>query len=151
MNEVLTGLVDTSDNLGELHMDGREFRMVFEIRSAQDSLKYYIYEKIQRLSSLVGAKCKTRKLSTQAGISGQIRRFVKLRWRFTKRNTVPEPTVLTVHAGLEVGCFFEVKPSLDAISLGPDCWNFHSPSEMVSIPSVRKAYGFLCSILEELK
>ena len=45
MNEVLTGLVDTSDNLGELHMDGREFRMVFEIRSAQDSLKYYIYEK----------------------------------------------------------------------------------------------------------
>ena len=150
MNELLTFIVDTSDNLGELHMDSREFRMVFEIRSAQDSLKYYIYEKIQRLSSLVGAKCSTEVeyASWHFRANSPLRETAV---EIYKKKYGSEPTVLTVHAGLEVGCFFEVKPSLDAISLGPDCWNFHSPSEMVSIPSVRKAYGFLCSILEELK
>lgn len=150
MNEVLTGLVDTSDNLGELHMNGDEFRMVFEIRSAQDSLKYYIYEKIKCLSSLVGAEC-----STQVEYaSWHFRAHSPLRETAVevyKEKYNMEPSILTVHAGLEVGCFFEAKPSLDAIALGPDCWNFHSPSEMVSIPSVRKTYGFLCSLLEALK
>lgn len=150
MNEVLTGLVDTSDNLGEIHMDDKEFRMVFEIRSAQDSLKEYLYDKIQCLASLVGGECKRTaeygswhfraKSQLRETASGVYRRLYGL-----------EPDILTVHAGLEVGHFFEVRPSLDAISLGPDCWNFHSPFERVSIPSVKKTYQFLCSILEELK
>lgn len=54
---------------------------------------------------------------------------------------------LTVHAGLEVGFFSEKKPELDAISIGPDCWNFHSPSEEMSISSVRRVYRLLCNIL----
>lgn len=150
MNEVLTGLVDTSDNLGELHMDDKEFRMVFEIRSAQDSLKYYIYEKIRRLASLVGAECSTQVeyASWHFRAKSQLRDHAV---RVYRELFDSEPSVLTVHAGLEVGCFFEGKPGLDAIALGPDCWNFHSPSEMVSIPSVRKSYHFICKVLESLK
>ena len=87
MNEVLTGLVDTSDNLGELHMDSREFRMVFEIRSAQDSLQT-IYMRKYNVSLPWWERNAARKLSTQAGISGHLRRYVKLRRRFTERNTV---------------------------------------------------------------
>ena len=103
MNEVLTGLVDTSDNLGELHMDGREFRMVFEIRSAQDSLKYYIYEN-PNVPSLVGAKCSTE----VEYASWHFRANSPLRETAVevyKKKYGSEPTVLTVHAGLEVGCF----------------------------------------------
>ena len=59
MNEMLTGLVDTSDNMGELHMDSESFQLVFEIRSAKDSLKYFVYDKISRLAKLLGADCTT--------------------------------------------------------------------------------------------
>lgn len=150
MNEVLTGLVDTSDNLGELHMDDREFRMVFEIRSAQDSLRYYIYEKMKCLSSLVGAECSTaiEYASWHFRAQSELRNTAV---RVYRELFESEPSILTVHAGLEVGCFFETKPTLDAISLGPNCWNFHSPSEMVSISSVRKSYQFLCAVLKALK
>lgn len=148
MNEVLTGLVDTSDNMGELHMDDKEFRIEFEIRSAQDSLKYYIFDKISRLSALLGAECTT----TLEYASWHFRAKSRLRDTATevyRKLYKSEPSILTLHAGLEVGCFFEARPSLDAISLGADCWSFHSPSEMVSISSVRKMYQFLSSILTE--
>lgn len=146
MNEVLTGLVDTSDNMGELHMDDKEFRIEFEIRSAQNSLKYFVYDKISRLAALEGAECMT----TLEYASWHFRAKSHLRdtaVEVYRKLYNSEPSILTLHAGLEVGCFFEVKPSLDAISLGADCWSFHSPSEMVSIPSVRKMYQFLCGIL----
>lgn len=148
MNEVLTGLVDTSDNMGELHMDDKEFRIEFEIRSAQDSLKYYVYDKISRLCALVGAECTT----TLEYASWHFRAKSRIRDTAAKvyrKLYNSEPSILTLHAGLEVGCFFEARPSLDAISLGADCWSFHSPSEMVSIPSVRKMYQFLCGILTD--
>ena len=62
-----------------------------------------------------------------------------------------QPDYLTVHAGLEVGCFFATKPEIDAISIGPNCWNFHSPSECVSISSTKKVYQYLCNTLAELR
>lgn len=149
MNEQLVGLVDTSLNLGELYLNERELHMIFEIRSARNSLRTYLYQKIQRLAGLLGAEVRFsssypswdfRPQSELRRIAGEV----------YQKNFGEEPSFLTVHAGLEVGYLFEKKPSLDAIAIGPDCWNFHSPSEMVSIPSVRKSYQFLCSILAEI-
>lgn len=149
MNEMLTGLVDTSDNMGELHMDSESFQLVFEIRSAKDSLKYFVYDKISRLAKLLGADCTT---TLEYG-SWQFRPQSKFRDKAIevfKKTYGTEPAVLTLHAGLEVGYFFDARPSLDAIALGPDCWNFHSPSECVGISSVRRFYKYLCTLLAEL-
>ena len=150
MNEQLVGLVDTSDNMGELYLNEKELHIVFEIRSARNSLRTFLYQKMERLAGMTGAAvsfCKSypswdfRPQSELRRIAGEVYRA----------NYGAEPEFLTVHAGLEVGYFFEKKPSIDAIAIGPDCWNFHSPSEMVSIPSVRKCYQFLCSILAEIR
>ena len=149
MNEMLTGLVDTSDNMGELHMDSESFQLVFEIRSAKDSLKYFVYDKISRLAKLLGADCTT---TLEYG-SWQFRPQSKFRDKAIevfKKTYGTEPAVLTLHAGLEVGYFFDARPSLDAIALGPDCWNFHSPSECVGISSVRRFYKYLFTLLAEL-
>ena len=61
-----------------------------------------------------------------------------------------EPEHLTVHAGLEVGFLTEGKPDIDAIAIGPNCWNFHSPSEMLQISSARKVYQLMCHILSAI-
>lgn len=151
MNEMLTGLVDTSDNLGELHMDSQTFRMVFEIRAAEESSKSFICEKLKRLASCVSGKAL---FSTSMAYPSWYflphSRLRELAKEVYQAHYQEEAKILTVHAGLEVGCFFQKKPELDAIAIGPNCWNFHSPSEMISISSARKSYQYLCAILERL-
>lgn len=65
-----------------------------------------------------------------------------------QKNNHEKPRIYCVHAGLECGSFFEKKPDLDAISIGPNCWGLHSPEETLSISSVKKFYINLKEILK---
>lgn len=58
--------------------------------------------------------------------------------------------VTAMHAGLECGILLDKKPSLDAISFGPDIRNAHSPDEYVSISSVEKFWSYLKLLLGNL-
>lgn len=149
MNEVFTGLVDTSDNLGEVYLDSRELRLVLEIRSARESLRTYLFQRMERLAALLGGKC--HQSNAYPG------------WEFHPDSPLrilagqvyedffgQAPSFLTVHAGLEVGHFFASKPGISAVAIGPDCWDFHSPSETVRISSVRRVYGYLCQLLSAI-
>jgi len=62
-----------------------------------------------------------------------------------------EPVVGAIHAGLECGLLMEKIPGLDAISMGPDAWDVHSPNEHVSIKSTENMYRLLLSILKNIK
>lgn len=149
MNEMLTGLVDTSDNLGEVYLDEHELHLVIEIRAARESRRTYLFQRMQRLANLLGGTCRW----SNAYPSWDFRPASPLRrlcGEVYEKRFGSAPKFLTVHAGLEVGCFFAARPELDAVSIGPNCWNFHSPSECVSISSTKKVYGFLCSVLEEI-
>ena len=150
MNEMLTGLVDTSDNLGEVYLDENELHVIIEIRSARESLRTYLFQRMERLAKMLGGECtwcnsypswEFRPVSTLRETYGKVYRSFEGK----------DPTYLTVHAGLEVGCFFATKPEIDAISIGANCWQFHSPSECVSISSTKKVYQYLCATLAELR
>lgn len=52
---------------------------------------------------------------------------------------------------LECGCLMEKRPELDAISLGPDCWDLHSPQERLSVSSTLRMYEFLEKLLAEIQ
>ena len=146
MNETLTGLVDTSDNMGELFLTEEGLRIVYEIRSARPSLGNYLYQRLCRLAKMLGGKCTTDRFypSWPFQPESRLRSIASEAYR---ELFGCDAQYLTVHAGLEVGFFSEKKPELDAISIGPDCWNFHSPSEEMSISSVRRVYRLLCNIL----
>lgn len=62
-----------------------------------------------------------------------------------------EPVVGAIHAGLECGLLMGKIPGLDAISMGPDAYDAHSPNEHVSISSVENVYNLLCEILKRIK
>ncbi len=62
-----------------------------------------------------------------------------------------EPVVGAIHAGLECGLLMEKIHGLDAISMGPDTYDVHSPNEHVSIKSTENVYKLLCSILKNIK
>lgn len=39
---------------------------------------------------------------------------------------------------------------MDAISIGPNAWDLHSPNERLSVSSTEKVYKFLTKVLENL-
>ena len=150
MNESLTGLVDTSDNLGEVYLTDGELHCIIEVRSARNSLRTYLFQRAQRLAKLLGGRCE----ASHAYPSWTFHPDSKLRRLCvdTYRDLYGmEPTILTVHAGLEVGYFSDRRPELDAISIGPNCRDFHSPTEALQISSVNKSYEYLCGILTSVR
>lgn len=150
MNETLVGLVDTSDNMGECYLDQNGLRLVFEVRSARDSLADYLCQRIQQLALLLNGQCQTdcRYPSWDFQPDSPLRQAAE---QVYVRQFGHVPEYLTVHAGLEVGLFSQYKPDLDAIATGPDCWNFHSPSEQVSVSSTQRVYDLLRGILTECR
>lgn len=61
-----------------------------------------------------------------------------------------EVKILAAHAGLECGCFSDKVDDMDAISIGPDTWNLHSPTESVGVKSTIRVYDYLVEILKKL-
>lgn len=150
MNEMLTGLVDTSNNVGEIYLDEHELHFVIEIRAARDSRRTYLFQRMQRLANMFGGTCHWCNAypSWDFHPDSPLRELCGKVYEESYHET---PAFLVVHAGLEVGCFFATKTDIDAVSIGPNCWNFHSPSECVSISSTKKVFEFLCRVLAEIR
>jgi dipeptidase D len=62
-----------------------------------------------------------------------------------------EPTVQTMHAGLECGVIGNRCPDMDMISLGPTVENPHSPSERLFLPSVEKVWRLMVALLASFR
>lgn len=62
-----------------------------------------------------------------------------------------EAKIEAIHAGLECGLLMKKIEGLDAISMGPDTWDVHSPNEHVSIQSIENSYNLVCEILKRIK
>ena len=109
----------------------------------------YLYQRICRLAKVLGGQCVTDKAypSWEFRAESSFRDIADQAYRELFGQ---EPEHLTVHAGLEVGFLTEGKPDIDAIAIGPNCWNFHSPSEMLQISSARKVYQLMCHILSAI-
>lgn len=146
MNESIESMVDTSDNLGEVYLREDALDVVLEIRSVQDSLRFFVYRRLERLAGLLGASCsfseeypgwEYKPASALTALTCEVYREMHGR----------DPRLLTIHAGLEPGCLIRSKPTLDAISIGPNLWDLHSPNESLSISSVRRFYQYLQYIL----
>lgn len=152
MNNALPGMVESSDNLGELRLEKEEgqFTIVYEIRASFESTREYLFQKLQVLSELAGGTC--RGFADYPSWSFQPHsRLREAALKVYKKEFNEEMEVKALHAGLECGCLMPKMPGLDAISVGPDAWGLHSPQERLSISSTDRFYCFLKGLLKELK
>lgn len=145
----MRGLVESSINQGVMRSGENFFVLVGEIRYSHISSRNFIIEKIMALSELLEAK---------------VELFAPYpAWNYRRRSDLRQLAVKTyrelfdeklkpvaVHAGIECGCLLEKLPHLDAISIGANCWYFHSVNECVSVSSVHKVWCFLKQLLENL-
>ena len=58
---------------------------------------------------------------------------------------------MAIHAGLECGLLLDKMPHVQAISLGPDMANVHTPEEHLSISSTQNTWNYLVAILKSMK
>ena len=60
------------------------------------------------------------------------------------------PIVETIHAGVECGLLASKLPGLDAVSIGPEMYDIHTPKERLSIASTERVYNYVRKVIEDM-
>ncbi|AXI08763.1 aminoacyl-histidine dipeptidase [Oceanobacillus zhaokaii] len=150
MSMDLKGLVESSLNVGKVDTTKTSIIIESDVRSSVKSRKYAITDQCRLIAESLD--CNFRVTSDYPewpyNPDSAIRKlFEKVYYEREGKNI----EVTSVHAGIECGIFIEKIPGLDAISIGPDIFDVHTPNEHVSIPSMLNNWEYFLAVLKEMK
>ena len=145
----LPTLVETSLNLGVVRSNAQTVSVTFSLRSAVEAEKTALLTRLINLAEGFGAT------TTPSGDYPGWEYRADSALQETMKQVYTElygkdPVVDVIHAGLECGLFCKKCPELDAVSIGPDMRNVHSPEEWVSVASVARVYEYLVALLANI-
>ena len=150
MSIALPGLVETSNNLGVVGIEGDVIKYTCAVRSSIESRKWALIRNVSVIAEAMGAI-----VQVSDGYPGwaydpnsQLREIFTTVYR---NKYGKEAQILAIHAGLECGVFADKIPGLDMISFGPDMHDVHTPDERLSISSTANCYEFLLDVLAAMK
>lgn len=150
MSADISGLVETSLNLGVLKTDEDAIRLCFALRSNKQSALTALEEKVIAFATCVPCRATTSgqypPWEFKSDSVLQTMYMDAYRSRFQK-----EMQVEAIHAGLECGVFAAGLPGLDCISVGPNLVDIHTTEERMSISSVERIYRVVLDVLEKCK
>lgn len=150
MSSSLEGIVDTSSNFAVVRETSNRIDFVNLTRSTMQSRKEQVKAKMIILAEVFGASIEfaaeypaweynPNSNLEKIAIDVYEKRFSKL----------PEVTVM--HCGLESGILLnKLHHKAESISIGPNIFDVHSPSEYVEIDSVGMIWEYLIDLLKEL-
>lgn len=142
-------IVETSNNLSTIAMNGNSVTVLCLTRSSVESRKEELKQMIQSAFSLAGADVQFS--GDYPGWKPNVHSHVlTLMQDIHKRLFGTTPRVVTIHAGLECGIIGRNYPGMDMISFGPTIEHPHSPDERVNIATVQRFYRFVLETLKEL-
>lgn len=149
MSRDVPGLVESSTNLAVVTTSSDAATIVTSHRSSLMSALLAIRSQVGSLFALGGAR-----VSVDDAYPGWkpnpssplVQRTVEVFEQLFGRR----PEIKAIHAGLECGLLIEKIPDMDAVSIGPQIENAHSPEERVQISSVARFYEHLKGMLAEL-
>lgn len=149
MSEEIENLVETSLNIGILKCNETDVFITLSLRSSKSDKLAALKDELKTVADRFGAQF------TAHGDypAWEYRKNSPLRDKMTavfKSIYGKEPQIEVIHAGLECGLFAERIKGFDAVSIGPDLFDIHTPRERMSISSVGRTYKFICKVLEEL-
>lgn len=142
-------VVETSNNLSAIKMEGNSVVVLCLTRSSVESRKEELKQMIQSTFAVAGAEVEFSgaypgwKPNLNSRILGVMKDI------YTKKFG-NAPRIVTIHAGLECGIIGRNYPGMDMISFGPTIEHPHSPDERVNIATVQKYYDFLLETLKAL-
>ncbi len=147
MSSAISGLVETSLNLGVLAMSQQNMILKYNIRSSVESAKEYLSARLVAMVEMMGGN---------AEIHGdypgwEYRVDSELRDTVVKVYTKvmgKEPVIGAIHAGLECGLLCSKIEDLDCVSIGPNLEEIHSFNERMEVSSVERIWKLLLGVLE---
>ena len=150
MSHDIEGLVETSLNLGILNLLDDELKFSCSLRSSVDSAKNALMRKVSMVGKAFGCKI---------SVHGEYPAWEYLREsafrdelvKIYKEVTGEDAIVETIHAGVECGLLASKLPGLDAVSIGPEMYDIHTPKERLSIASTERMYNYVVRVIEESK
>ena len=149
MSSEMAGLVETSNNLAMVKIEGGQFSVKTLMRSSVDTAKEALAQKFESIFALAGIET-----SFAGGYSGWAPNPDSAILATMKKvyNDLygKEPAVMAIHAGLECGILSGAYPHWDMVSCGPTLMSPHSPDERANIPSVAKCWEFLQAVLANI-
>lgn len=149
MSPDIPGLVQTSTNLGVLQLSGEVLEVNLLTRSAIDSSKQALADRIDACCTLAGFHHE--RVGGYPGWKPEPGApLVDLVSRVWREQTGKAVQVVAIHAGLECGLIGEKYPGLQMASFGPDMADVHTPDEHVSIPSVGRFWAWLTESLSRV-
>ena len=146
MSRTMDGLTETSTNLAIVRTEKGHIRIHSLMRSAVDSSKAYLAERMRCLFELAGAE-----VSFAGGYSGWTPKLDtpmnKVMMAQYKKVYGKDMKIMATHGGLECAIMGAKYPNWEMVSIGPDIKYPHSPDERVSISSVARTWEYLKAVL----
>lgn len=147
MSDDIPGLVETSLNLGVTRLNSEGLLLSYAVRSSVPTAFDALNDKMLLISKAFGAE------ATIGAVypAWEYVRDSKLRERMSRiyqEMYGKELKIEAIHAGLECGVLAGKIPGLDAVSMGPDIFDIHTPDEHLSISSTKRVYDFLVRLIE---
>ena len=150
MSMDIEGLVESSTNLGVVRTLDNEITFECAVRSSVSTLKDSITNKMDLLANTLGGSLKLES-DYPAWEYSKGSKLEEICVETYEKLTGKKPTIMAIHAGLECGLLLDKMPHAQAISLGPDMANVHTPEEHLSISSTQNTWTYLVAILKSMK
>ena len=143
-------MVDTSSNFAVISEGNQNIEFNSLVRFSADSKKDYVKTKLARLAKLVGAQLEF-SAEYPAWEHDKNSKLEDLSVDVYKEVFDKDPNVVIMHCGLECGILLnKLRHKAEAISIGPNMFNVHTPQEHVEVDSVARMWKFIIRLLEVL-
>ena len=145
----IEGLVETSLNCGIIETSEEELFVLTSMRSMKNAKRDALADQVLNLMEGCGfdAKADSEYPAWEYRADSPLRDAVADCW---KKISGKEPKIIAIHAGLECGLFDQKLNGLEAVSIGPNMQDIHTPRERLSIASSVRVWEWVCKVLETL-
>jgi dipeptidase D len=145
----MEGLVETSNNLAIVKINGGKFIVNNLVRSSVDTAKMGTMYKIGTIFDLIGAEItfEGEYPGWKPNMNSEILKTMQKVYQ-DLYGKIPE--IKGIHAGLECGILGSAYPNWDMISFGPTIRFPHSPDEKVNVETVGKFWNWLLATLKNI-
>lgn len=142
----IEGVVETSSNMAIVSMSKKELKIDFSIRSLESHSRASAIYSIKNICEVLNAEIATLDEYPEWKVVKNSD-FQKKASAIYRDCFGREPEITAIHAGLECAVFGKKIKDMDAISIGPEMMDIHTPSERLSIESVRRVWVYIKKIL----
>lgn len=156
MSVHMPGLVESSTNLGTVVMTDGSVELGYMSRSSSEGKMDLLEQKFDALAALAGEDVSCTHTGRYSGWEFIPDTPLQNRYKAVYTRLFPgkEPVIASVHAGLECSTICEKTreaggAELDAISIGPDIFDIHSPDERMDCRSLERLWQLLAAMLAE--